>query len=159
MDNHSMAAILPTDGTTFPSWMMAGQHGRLPYYVITAVVLLIAYFWRNRTDDKIAVPFYKASLTKWIFDAETLIRDSYGKFQDSVYQIKATEGRQVMVPPTLLAEMKVLPDDVLSQTEALAEASYFFDTQDDKRALLLTIRTVDANTLHGFHPGPQRRFV
>lgn len=44
------------------------------------------------------------------------------QFRDRVYQIKATEGVQVIVPAKLVGELKVLPEDVLSATEAVSDA-------------------------------------
>jgi hypothetical protein len=38
-----------------------------------------------------------------------------------VYQIKATEGVQVLIPPNLVGELKGLPEDVLSQSAATRE--------------------------------------
>ncbi|CAM1510239.1 Fc.00g005740.m01.CDS01 [Cosmosporella sp. VM-42] len=96
---------------------------RLSYYVAIALVLLAAWLMQSRKQtSKLEVPFYKASKTKWIFDAESLIKDSYSKFRDRVYQIKATEGVQVLVPAKLLGELKGLPEDVLSATEAVSDA-------------------------------------
>ncbi|KAL1876879.1 hypothetical protein VTK73DRAFT_9032 [Phialemonium thermophilum] len=59
---------------------------------------------------------------RWMFDAESLVRDSYNKYYDKVYKIRATEGVQVLIPPRLLGELKGLPEDVLSATEAVREA-------------------------------------
>ncbi|KAM0354162.1 hypothetical protein ACHAPU_001197 [Fusarium lateritium] len=105
----------------FPNYLIEGK--RAGYYITIAI--LVATLWlvlpRSKTSE-LEVPFYKASKTKWIFDAETLIKDSYAKFRDRVYQIKATEGVQVMVPPNLVGELKALPEDILSATEAVADA-------------------------------------
>ncbi|KAF7537360.1 hypothetical protein G7Z17_g12867 [Cylindrodendrum hubeiense] len=96
---------------------------RASYYAAIAFLLFAAWMMRSRKQStKIEVPLYKASKTKWIFDAETLIKDSYAKFRDRVYQIRSTEGVQVLVPAKLLGELKGLPEDVLSATEAVAEA-------------------------------------
>jgi hypothetical protein len=46
------------------------------------------------------------------------------QFRDQVYQIKATEGIQAMVPPRFIAELKGLPEDILSSTEAVADVCY-----------------------------------
>lgn len=43
------------------------------------------------------------------------------QFRDQVYQIKATEGIQAMIPPKFIAELKGLPEDILSATEAVAD--------------------------------------
>ncbi|POS79705.1 cytochrome P450 [Diaporthe helianthi] len=99
--------------------VVRSQH--LSYYVAIGAILLVAWlFQSSKTSDtkRVKAPFYKASILKWYFDAETLVRDSYIK----VYQIKATEGVQVLVPARLLGELKGLPEDVLSATEAVSEA-------------------------------------
>lgn len=46
---------------------------------------------------------------------------TYYQFRDTLYQIKATEGIQVLVPPKYIAELKSLPEDVLSATEAVSD--------------------------------------
>ncbi len=38
-----------------------------------------------------------------------------------MYQIKATEGPQVLVPAKFIGELKGLPEDILSATEAVSE--------------------------------------
>lgn len=48
------------------------------------------------------------------------------QFRDRVYQIKATEGVQVLIPPKFLSELKGLPEDVLSSQEAVSEVSSSF---------------------------------
>jgi hypothetical protein len=45
------------------------------------------------------------------------------QFRNKAYQIKATEGLQVLIPANLIGELKGLPEDVLSASEAVAEAS------------------------------------
>lgn len=40
-----------------------------------------------------------------------------------MYQIKATEGIQVLLPAKYVGEIKALPEDVLSATEAMADVS------------------------------------
>ncbi len=54
-----------------------GSH--LSYYVALACVLLVVYVLRGRRKSQLNLPFYKAAKTKWIFDAERLVRDSYNK--------------------------------------------------------------------------------
>ncbi len=52
----------------------------LSYYVAIVVALLVAYLFKfTRQQKHLDMPFYKAAKTKWIFDAETLVRDSYNK--------------------------------------------------------------------------------
>ncbi|TFB00160.1 Ent-kaurene oxidase [Trichoderma ghanense] len=104
--------------TLFASWTP-----RATYYVATLAVLLVAWLLRPKPQPcKLGVPFYGASKLKWIFDAESQIVASYNKFRDQVYQIKATEGIQAMIPPRFIAELKGLPEDILSSTEAVADA-------------------------------------
>ncbi|KAK7751248.1 hypothetical protein SLS62_006793 [Diatrype stigma] len=57
-----------------------------------------------------------------MFEADTLIRDSYSKFKDNVYQIRATEGPRILIPVRFLPELKCLPEDTLSAQEAVHEA-------------------------------------
>ncbi|RFU74429.1 hypothetical protein TARUN_7822 [Trichoderma arundinaceum] len=96
---------------------------RASFYATAFVVLLAAWLLRPKSrSSKLSVPFYGASKLKWIFDAESQIVQSYTKFRDQVYQIKATEGIQAMIPPKFIAELKGLPEDVLSATEAVADA-------------------------------------
>lgn len=53
---------------------------RFGVYLAIATVLLVAWFLRpGSPGTRIDVPLYKASRWKWVFDAETLIRDSYQK--------------------------------------------------------------------------------
>lgn len=52
---------------------------RLSYYLALLVALLIAYLMRPKSQQSVSAPFYKASRTKWMFSADTLVRDSYGK--------------------------------------------------------------------------------
>ncbi|KPM43563.1 hypothetical protein AK830_g2998 [Neonectria ditissima] len=139
---------MDNSSTLFPSAInvdvqlphVASGGKRASYYAAVALVLFVAWLMRSRTHiAKIEVPLYSASKSKWIFEAETLIKDSYAKasllrtsllrnsltvvqFRDRVYQIKGTEGVQVLVPAKLLGELKGLPEDVLSATEAVADA-------------------------------------
>ncbi|CAK7220709.1 hypothetical protein SBRCBS47491_004279 [Sporothrix bragantina] len=95
---------------------------RLGYYIALACILLTVYTIHGHRKHKLNLPFYKAAKTKWIFDAESLIRDSYNKFYNKVYQIKATEGTQVLIPAKFISELKGLPEEILSATEAVNEA-------------------------------------
>ncbi|KAF4493493.1 cytochrome P450 monooxygenase (lovA) [Fusarium agapanthi] len=100
------------------------SEGHCAGYYITITIFLVAvwFFFPKKQTSHLEIPFYKASKTKWIFDAETLIKDSYTKFRDRVYQIKATEGVQVIVPARLVGELKGLPENILSATEAVSDA-------------------------------------
>ncbi|KAF4512681.1 hypothetical protein G6O67_000030 [Ophiocordyceps sinensis] len=93
------------------------------YYVAVAAALIVAWLIQPRKrHSALPVPLYKASKTKWIFSAETLVKDSYRKFQDKVYQISGTEGPQLVLPSNYVGELKTLPEDVLSAKEAIADA-------------------------------------
>ncbi|OAA56972.1 cytochrome p450 monooxygenase [Niveomyces insectorum RCEF 264] len=94
----------------------------LKYYIAIACFLLTACLFRAQRQKQLNLPFYKAAKTKWIFDAERLVRDSYNMFYDKVYQIRATEGTQVLIPARLIGELKGLPEEILSATEAVNEA-------------------------------------
>ncbi|KAM0272214.1 hypothetical protein ACHAQH_008796 [Verticillium albo-atrum] len=94
----------------------------LSYYLGLCVVLFAAWMFQSKKQKQIDVPFYKAAKTRWIFAAESLILDSYNKFRDTIYQIRATEGVQVLIPARYLPELKGLPEDVLSAQEAVSEA-------------------------------------
>ncbi|PKS11658.1 hypothetical protein jhhlp_001809 [Lomentospora prolificans] len=102
-------------------WVVVGGKN-ITYYLAIGAVLLLAWLVKQRTSQfTVEAPFYKASRLKWTFSAETLVLDSYKKFRDRVYQIKATEGVQVLIPANLVGELKGLPEDVLSATEAVSE--------------------------------------
>ena len=61
-----------------PSVVVGGRN--LTYYLAISVVLFLAWTWRNRKPASgVDAPFYKASKLKWMFDAESLIIDSYNK--------------------------------------------------------------------------------
>ena len=65
--------------------VIRGQH--LSYYVALGAILLAAYIFQSLQSSKskhVEVPFYKASKMKWMFDAETLVRDSYNKVGHSL---------------------------------------------------------------------------
>lgn len=60
-----------------PRVVPGGKH--ISYYVAISAMLIVAWLFQSRKQRVSAIPFYKAAKTKWMFDAETLIRDSYGK--------------------------------------------------------------------------------
>jgi hypothetical protein len=63
-----------------PTAPLVPRSGHLSYYIALACILLAYYIFRvSRHPLHPNIPFYKASKTKWIFDAETLVRDSYNK--------------------------------------------------------------------------------
>jgi len=103
-----------------PASPAVGTRSHLRYYLAACCVLLALFLFRSKKSKMHPdIPFYKASKAKWIFDAETLVRKSYGQYHDKVYQIKATEGVQVLVPPRFIGELKGLPEETLSATEAV----------------------------------------
>lgn len=60
--------------------MVRGQ--LLSYYAAIAVALVAVWIYQSlqaSRASKVKVPFYKASIIKWYFSAETLLRDSYLK--------------------------------------------------------------------------------
>lgn len=60
--------------------VVQGQH--LRYWATIAVVVLAAWVYQSlqaSRASKVKVPHYKASIIKWYFSAETLVRDSYLK--------------------------------------------------------------------------------
>ncbi|GFP59787.1 cytochrome P450 monooxygenase ATR2 [Trichoderma asperellum] len=118
-----------SNSTSFPwaaesSALSAYWTPRTGYYLTIFTVLLSVWLFlrSNPESSKLCVPLYKTSKLKWIFDAESQIVKSYKQFQDQVYQIKATEGIQAIIPPKFIAEIKGLPEDILSATEAVADA-------------------------------------
>lgn len=148
MRNHSSAFLgryFKMDSTIdfVPNTPLVLHSQHLSYYVAIGVVLFAAWIFQSSQSSKqsqVDAPFYKASILKWYFDAETLVLDSYNKastswqivethmltsqqFYDRVYQIKATEGVQVIIPSRLIGELKSLPETVLSATEAVSEVS------------------------------------
>jgi len=49
------------------------------YYAAVGAVLFVVWLLQPRKQKTVDVPFYSASRTGWIFDAENLILDSYKK--------------------------------------------------------------------------------
>lgn len=61
-----------------PNQVLVGSH--LSYYVaISAVIFCIWLFQPTKQKCGVLAPFYKASRLKWMFSADTLIKDSYAK--------------------------------------------------------------------------------
>lgn len=80
MENTSISASSLPTAFDFQSPTSTMEGKRLGIYAAIAVVLLVAWLLQpSKQTSKIEAPFYKASKTKWIFDAETLIKDSYNK--------------------------------------------------------------------------------
>ncbi|KAI4863164.1 ent-kaurene oxidase [Hypoxylon rubiginosum] len=104
-----------------PNQVLAGS--RLSYYIAISVVLFCIWFFQpSKKNCGVSAPFYKASRLKWMFSADTLVKDSYSKFRDRVYQIKTTEGVRTIIPTSLVGELKGLPEDTLSARTAVQEA-------------------------------------
>lgn len=62
--------------------VVRAQH--LSYYVTFGVIVLAAWVFQSLQSSKsntckVKAPFYKASIIKWYFSAESLVRDSYWK--------------------------------------------------------------------------------
>lgn len=74
--------------------VIRSQH--LSYYVAIGAILLVAWLFQSSQTSKtraVKAPFYKASILKWYFDAETLVRDSYTKVRhDRQYTILNADG-------------------------------------------------------------------
>lgn len=69
-----------TDFISSTPVVIRSQH--LSYYVAIGAILLVAWLFQTSQTSKtkgVKAPFYKASILKWYFDAETLVRDSYTK--------------------------------------------------------------------------------
>ncbi|KAK8067076.1 hypothetical protein PG997_013823 [Apiospora hydei] len=129
---------------------------RLSYYLALLVALLVAYFMRPKTQRSVSAPFYKASRMKWMFSADTLVRDSYGKFRDRIYNIKATEGLRTLIPVSLISELKGLPEEHLSAQEAIKEAMLLdytnFGPGDHTNTFLFLMKTKLSQKLTRFIP-------
>ncbi|KAK8041268.1 hypothetical protein PG994_014275 [Apiospora phragmitis] len=131
-----------------------GSH--LSYYFALLVALVVAYLLRPKTQRAVSAPFYKASRMKWMFSADTLVRDSYGKFRDRIYNIKATEGLRTLIPVSLISELKGLPEDHLSAQEAIKEAMLLdytnFGPGDHTNTFLFLMKTKLSQKLTRFIP-------
>ena len=63
--------------------IVAGSRN-LTYYLAISIVLFLAWTWRNRRPvSGVDAPLYKASKLRWMFDAESLIIDSYNRVRPS----------------------------------------------------------------------------
>ena len=51
---------------------------RMSYYVAIGCILFAAWFFTGAKQCP-GVPFYKVGRTKWYYDAENLVKDSYTK--------------------------------------------------------------------------------
>ncbi|KAI1262095.1 cytochrome P450 [Xylariaceae sp. FL1019] len=112
------------------------------YYTTATLLFFCAWFFQSaRYKTSNLIPYYRASRIKWMFSADALIRDSYRKFRDTVYEVKSTEGLRTIIPPTLVGELKGLPEDVLSAKTAVSEAmlSDYTQLSADSHADTLTL--------------------
>ncbi|KAF3001030.1 hypothetical protein E8E14_005804 [Neopestalotiopsis sp. 37M] len=116
-DTFNMTSVV--DATT-PDAVVLGKN--LGYYAIIAATLFLVWVFQPSHHSNVSAPFYKASRMKWMFSADSLVRDSYNKFRDQVYQVRSTEGVRTLIPAKLISELKGLPEDVLSTSEAINEA-------------------------------------
>lgn len=60
-----------------PQVVVGGRH--LTYYVAIGSILTVVWLLQRKKKLEVDVPFYKAAKTKWMFDSETQILDSYRK--------------------------------------------------------------------------------
>ncbi|KAI0194619.1 cytochrome P450 [Astrocystis sublimbata] len=117
------AQNLNATGATVGLTQQTQTSGRIIYYATIGAVLLCAWiFFTPKRKSDVSAPFYEVSRMKWMLNADTLIRDSYNKFRDTVYQINSTEGVRTIIPPALVGELKGLPEEVLSAKTAVSEA-------------------------------------
>lgn len=90
MDNDS--TLLRPMNVDFQLPQVSNGAKRLNYYAAILIILLVAWLVHSRRrTSKLEFPFYKASKTNWIFDAESLIKDSY---------TKVSLPRESSLPPT-----------------------------------------------------------
>lgn len=88
-DSTSTMGVLPL-GPVIP--------GHFSYYFIFSSILLCVWLFRPTSKrPEVDVPLYKASRRKWMFEADTLIRDSYSKV--SLY-LFPPETSHMLTPPT-----------------------------------------------------------
>ncbi|TRX89080.1 hypothetical protein FHL15_009997 [Xylaria flabelliformis] len=120
------------------------------YYATIGTIFLCAWaFYSPRRKPCVSAPFYEVSRLKWMLNADTLIKDSYGK-------IKSTEGVRTIIPPTLVGELKGLPEDTLSAKTAVSEAmlSEYTHLSADAHSDILThlLRTKATHNLQRMMP-------
>jgi hypothetical protein len=79
MENVSSLAASPI-GVDYQLPQFVNEGHCTGYYIaVTIFLIAIWFFLPKKQTSHLEIPFYKASKTKWIFDAETLIKDSYTK--------------------------------------------------------------------------------
>ncbi|KAF2966816.1 hypothetical protein GQX73_g6755 [Xylaria multiplex] len=115
-------------------------NSRFIYYAALSTIAICVWLFQSpkRAPHVLA---YEVPRRKWMFNADTLVKDSYGKFRDSVYQIRSTEGVRTIIPPTLVGELKGLPEDTLSAKTAVSEAmlSEYTHLSADAHSDILTL--------------------
>lgn len=79
MQNTSSLPASPVGvNVQYPQLVLEGK--RTGYYItFTLFILTLWLILPKKQRSQLEVPFYKASKKNWIFDAETLIKDSYTK--------------------------------------------------------------------------------
>ncbi|KAI1150916.1 cytochrome P450 [Nemania diffusa] len=132
-------------------------NSRSIYYAAIGVIALCAWIFHSpKRKNHVSAPFYQVSRMKWMLNADSLIKDSYCKFRDSVYQIRSTEGERTIIPPTLVGELKGLPEDTLSAKTAVSEAmlSEYTHLSADAHSDILTslLRTKATHNLQRMMP-------
>ncbi|UNI24434.1 hypothetical protein JDV02_010178 [Purpureocillium takamizusanense] len=99
------------------------QSNRPILYAVLGAGFLLAYLLQSSSHNPgVSAPLYKASRFRWLFSAESLLKDSYHRFRDRVYLVRATEGLQLMVPSNYVTELKKYPEEVLSARDAISDA-------------------------------------
>lgn len=79
MENVSSLAASPIGVDYQLPQLVSEGHCTAYYIAVTIFLIAIWFFLPKKQTSHLEIPFYKASKTKWIFDAETLIKDSYTK--------------------------------------------------------------------------------
>ncbi|KAI3324948.1 cytochrome P450 [Xylariaceae sp. AK1471] len=136
---------------------------RIICYAAVGTILLYAWFFHSpKREPRVSAPFYEVSRMKWMFSADTLIKNSYSKFRDRVYQIRSTEGVRTIIPPTLVGELKGLPEDTLSAMTAVSEAmlSEYTQLSADAHSDILTflLKTKATHNLQRMVPALKEEF-
>ncbi|KAL2817756.1 cytochrome P450 [Aspergillus cavernicola] len=63
------------------------------------------YQWDNRAAG--------TAKKRWLWDSLTLLREGYFRFYNQPWQVWTSEGYQVVLPPSYVDELKMLPDHTL----------------------------------------------
>jgi hypothetical protein len=74
---HTPANMTPVAFEVLPARVLVGNN--FSYYVAIGSVLLLAYLMKPSKQSNVAAPFYKASRMKWMFSADSLVRESYNR--------------------------------------------------------------------------------